>query len=119
MNRSCSRKRRLNQPSRPVAYGAVSSCAEGVELDSVDLDQLEELDNTIFAALDGDPAALDRSRQLWRTVQREVAAPLVEESQAQYAKRALMVWDATRSSPEQSLTRAFAALEVLGLMADE
>lgn len=119
MNRPYSHKRRFNEPPRPGAERLVSSCADGVEIDSVDLDQLEELDEVIFAALDGDAAALDRSRQLWPTVRREVAPPLVEESQAQYAKRALMVWDATRSSPEDSLARAFAALEVLGLMADE
>ncbi len=85
----------------------------------MDLDQLEELDDTIFAALEGDAAALDRSRQLWTAARREVATPLIEESQEQYAKRALMVWDASRSRPEESLTRAFAALEVLGLLADE
>lgn len=119
MNRPYSRKRRFSEPSRPSAERPVSSCGEGVEIDSIDFDQLDELDEVIFAALDGDAEALDRSRKLWSTVRREVAPPLVEESQEQYAKRALMVWDATRSSPEESLARAFAALEVLGLMADE
>lgn len=63
--------------------------------------------------------ALDRTRALCSDVAHAVAPPVLAESQAQYARRARMVWDASRSNPEASLARAFAALEVLGLVADE
>lgn len=104
--------RQLPSPSSDV----VVSGATGLEIGAAALERLEELDDAIFAALQGDPEALDRSRKLWRGVAREVAAPLVAESGAHYARQARTVWDATHSSPERSLARAFAALEVLGLI---
>jgi hypothetical protein len=106
--------RSLTTPDRVVV-----SCASGREIGGAALERLEELDDTIFAALDGDPEALDRSRELWSTVARELEPPLVAESGAQYARHARTVFDASRSNPEQSLSRAFAALEVLGLLADD
>ena len=84
------------------------------------LQRLEELDDMVFAALDGNADALDRElTNCGRTSPRELDPPLVAESQAQYARHARSVWDASRSNPEASLTRAFAALEVLGLVAEE
>lgn len=106
--------RQLPSPSSDV----VVSGASGLAIGSAALERLEELDDAIFDALQGDAEALDRSRKLWSTVARDVEAPLVAESGAQYARQARSVWDATHSSPERSLARAFAALEVLGLVED-
>lgn len=117
--------KRPHSHNRPYAKptvtpdGVVVSCPSGMEIGKAALDRLEELDDTIFAALDGDAEALDRSRTLWTSISREVDAPLVAESGAQYVRQARTVWDASRSDPEQSLARAFAALEVLGLVGDD
>jgi hypothetical protein len=103
----------------PASSGVVVSCPCGIAIGQSALERLEELDDAIFAALDGDADALDRSRVLWSDATREVDAPLLAESQAQYARQARLVWDASRGNPEDSLARTFAALEVLGLVADE
>lgn len=80
------------------------------------LERLEELDDTIFAALDGDADALNKSRDMWSDAVQKVGGPLLAESQAQYARHAREVWDASHSRPKQSLAHAFAALEVLGMV---
>ncbi len=103
-------------PSFSPSHNLVVSSADGLEVGSAALERLEELDDTIFAALDGDAEALDRSRMLWYDVRQEIDSPLLDESQAQYARRARTVWDAACDTPEDSLARAFAALEVLGMV---
>lgn len=105
--------------STPAPDRVVVSYPSGAEIAGAALERLEELDDMVFAALDGDADALDRAHELWPNVARELDPPLVAESQAQYARHARSVWDASRSNPEASLTRAFAALEVLGLVAEK
>jgi hypothetical protein len=90
-----------------------------LEIGAAALERLEALDDAVFAALEGDPVALDRSQALWTDATRVVDARLLAESRAQYARHAQTVWDASRNSPVDSLGRAFAALEVLGLLGDE
>lgn len=98
--------------------GVVVSCATGVEIAESALERLEELDDAIFAALEGDAEALDRSYRVWSHAVRDVDALLLAESQAQYARHARQVWNASRRRPEESLPRAFAALEVLCMVDD-
>ena len=94
------------------------ACADGEAIESDVLDLLEELDDTIFAALDGDAEALDRALALWSSVRHELRAPLIEESRRQYTRRAESVWQAYQTNPVESLPQAFAALEVLGMVSE-
>lgn len=119
MKRPYSFDRHPPEPSPPEFTDVVVSCPRGTEIAGRVLERLEELDDTIFAALEGDAEALDRSRILWSDVRREIDEPLLAESRAQYARHARNIWDASRSNPEESLARAFAALEVLGLVDEQ
>ncbi|QDU58775.1 hypothetical protein [Aeoliella mucimassa] len=113
MNRPRFTDRLTRAPSKD---GLVLSTPNGLEIGGAALEQLEELDDAIFAALDGDATALDRLSDLWHTVHREVDTPFVAESRAEYTRQARRVLDSALKLPENSLGRGFAALEVLGLV---
>lgn len=93
-------------------------CAEGHVIDAADLKKIEELDDVIFAALDGEPDALDKSARLWNKLRDEAPAELVDESREQYLRRAEAVIERYQDEPLDALGPAFAALEILALLAD-
>lgn len=82
------------------------------------LERIEELDDAIFAALNGDPEALDRSASLYRAASRHTPAELLDESRRQYIRRAESIVEDSQHTPGRSLGRTFAALEILTLMAE-
>ncbi|MEM1304425.1 MAG: hypothetical protein AAGG46_05995 [Planctomycetota bacterium] len=89
--------------------------SDGSLLDAWVLERLEELDDTIFGALEGDADALDKSAGLWKRLRRVAPPKLVDESREQYVRRAEAVLRASRRKPVEMLGRQFAALEVLAL----
>lgn len=103
-------------PAAPQSCGA--GVASAIEPSEEVIRRLEELDDNVFAALDGDAAALDRSLRLWHAVTAELEPEDVAESREQYLRRAETVWNESRSDPVGSLPRAFAAIEVMTLLAD-
>lgn len=119
MNRTPFQSPHNSPPGRTATLTtAVVSCADGHAIESDVLDLLEELDDAIFAALDGDAEALDRSLALWRSARDGIHRPLVEESRRQYTRRAESIWQASQTNPGESLAQAFAAQEVLGLVSE-
>lgn len=98
----------------PVAVHA----ADGNLIETSDLALLEELDDVIFGALEGDASALDRSAVLWRQLRETTPEALIEESREQYVRRALAIWDCYQFEPSDTLGRAFAAIEILALLAE-
>lgn len=91
---------------------------DGRPVDAAALAQVEELDDTIFEALEGDASALDRAGCLWRKVRERAPFGLVEESREQYLRRATSITEEYEHAPAETLGKRFAALEVLALMAE-
>src|SRR5262245_57719701 len=79
--------------------------------------RLEWLDDLMFAAIEGDPAALDHAADAWRKTRDELGDEAVEETRQQYMRRAQTVWHALRSEPEQPPHKVFAAIEIISLLA--
>ncbi|MEX0586710.1 MAG: hypothetical protein WD176_08705, partial [Pirellulales bacterium] len=83
--------------------------------------RLEQLDDIVFEAIDGDPSALAELRRLWPQTLRDLGAERVEESRAQYLRRAMTVWNESsagaKAGSEKAADQAAAALEVLCLLA--
>jgi hypothetical protein len=79
-------------------------------------DQLEELDDAMFAAMDGAPGAYEKARALWFNAVASLPWSLVEESRDQYLRYAAEVLGRpavhTRSAPA-----SHGALEVMELLA--
>ena len=78
--------------------------------------QLEALDDVIFAAIDGDPAALEESSEAWRRAVLELGHEAIEETRRQYLRHAQSVWENLRHQPVQPPHKIFAAIEIIGLL---
>lgn len=111
------RKHDSPQPTPAAACVGVES-PDGDLIDESDLALLEELDDVIFGALEGDPEALDRSAKLWRRLKDEAPEKLVEESREQYVRRALAICERYRYEPCDTIAKRFAAMEILTLLAE-
>jgi hypothetical protein len=79
--------------------------------------RLEWLDDLMFAAIDGDPAALEGAASAWKKTLEELGIRAVEESRLQYLRRAQSVWNALRNEPNHPPHKVFAAIEVISLLA--
>jgi hypothetical protein len=78
--------------------------------------QLETLDDVIFAAIDGDPAALQESQDAWERAVAELGHETIEETRRQYLRHAQSVWENLRRQQVQPPHKIFAAIEVIGLL---
>jgi hypothetical protein len=78
--------------------------------------QLEALDDVMFAAIDGDPGALQESSEAWHRVVAELGHEAVEETRRQYLRHARGVWESLRQQPVQPPHKIFAAIEIIGLL---
>jgi hypothetical protein len=77
---------------------------------------LEALDDVIFAAIDGDPAALQGAGQAWQQAIAELGSDAIEETRRQYLRHAQGVWESLRHQEAQPPHKIFAAIEVIGLL---
>ena len=85
-------------------------------LNQQELNQLEQLDDAIFGALEGDAEALDQAVARWQNAVALVDQELLEESRRQYVRRARAAWKRSQREPVRRLPLAHAALEILGLL---
>lgn len=83
------------------------------------LDRLEQLDDTVFAVLGGDPLALDQLATRWREAVQTVDASLVDESRREYVRHARSLWKRSKRQPSARLPEGFAALELLEVLSEE
>jgi hypothetical protein len=86
-----------------------------VELDPTA--RLEWLDDLMFAAIDGDPVALDYAADAWHKTRNELGDCALEESRLQYMRHAQTVWHSLRGQPNHAPHKVFAAIEIISLLA--
>jgi hypothetical protein len=79
--------------------------------------RLEWLDDLMFAAIDGDPVALDYAADAWTKSRNELGDTALEESRLQYIRRAQTVWHSLRNLPNHPPHKVFAAIEIISLLA--
>lgn len=79
--------------------------------------QLEWLDDLMFAAIDGDPVALEAAALAWHQTVDELGVEATEESRHQYLRRAQSVWCGLRCQPDHPPHKDLAAIEVISLLA--
>jgi hypothetical protein len=111
-----------SRPAHAGAAGGDGACTKPPTLpfpdpDSVAVrDQLEELDDAMFGAMDGAPGAVEKARALWFNAVASLPWSLIEESREQYLRYAAEVLSRPAPharNPEASL----GALEVMELLA--
>ena len=86
---------------------------QGVDL----VARLEWLDDLMFAAIDGDPVALDCAGEAWQKTRDALGESALEESRRQYVRRAQTVWHTLRKQPNHPPHKVFAAIEIISLLA--
>jgi hypothetical protein len=93
------------------------SVAEGGEETRPEvMHQLEVLDDVIFAAIDGDQAALQESPAAWHRAVRTLGPETIEETRRQYLRHAQSVWEGLRHQSVQPQHKILAAIEIIGLL---
>ena len=80
--------------------------------------RLEWLDDLMFAAIDGDPVAMEAAVHAWHRTIEQLGMEAVAESRRQYMRRAQCVWNTLRQTPDTPPQKTFAAIEIISLMAD-
>jgi hypothetical protein len=88
----------------------------GEDLPPEIINHLEELDDVIFAAIDGDQAALQESAAAWHRAVKTVGHDAIEETRRQYLRHAQSVWESLRHESVQPPHKIFAAIEIIGLL---
>jgi hypothetical protein len=78
--------------------------------------RLEALDDVIFAAIDGDPSALQQSSAAWHQAVSDLGQDAIEETRRQYLRHAQGVWERLRHQEVQPPHKIFAAIEIIGLL---
>lgn len=107
--------------SRSIAKNATDiqvqrpACLLDVETESVRA-LLEELDDVIFSAIQGDDGALAQAHELWPQVVMEIGWEMVEESREQYLRYAIDITQCSEMNKLRSPEHAIAALEVISLL---
>ena len=79
---------------------------------------LEDLDDAIFAALQGRNDSLDRARMLWPRAIAEIDQELIEESREHYLLFALEASQRLQQSDDRYPGRSVAALEIILLLTE-
>lgn len=74
---------------------------------------LEQLDDVVFDALRGSPAALAQLELLWPSVVGSLGHDMLAESREQYLNRALQIWRDFLDAEGPRSDSAMAALDVL------
>jgi hypothetical protein len=81
------------------------------------LARLEWLDDVMFAAIEGDPVALETAIDAWRKTLADLGREALEETRLQYLRRAQSVWHELRHQPNHPPHKVFAAIEIISLLA--
>jgi hypothetical protein len=118
--------REVLQPTQPLEPAASGARAYGLphthhvehtETRPEIVAKLEWLDDLMFAAIEGDPIALETAADAWRKTVDDLGRPAVEESRQQYLRRAQIVWGTLRLDPHHSRERVLATIEIISLLA--
>jgi hypothetical protein len=84
------------------------------------LERLERLDDLVYGAIAGEPAALDRLKEFWPQIRDEVGGGLLAESKEQYLRHALSTWvESIEPDAVRDPAQAVQSLEVLCVLFDQ
>jgi hypothetical protein len=92
-------------------------------LDPDDLDvleKLEQLDDLVYDAIAGKDDAIEQLQSFWPQIRDELGPELLDESQEQYLRYALSIWEeSVREGTVDNPCRVLQALDVLCLLFDD
>jgi hypothetical protein len=107
----------MSAEDRETGFGWSHHFWHGPEGQIDPIARMEWLDDLMFAAIDGDPIALDHAADAWQKTRDELGQDALEESRQQYLRHAQTVWHSLRSEPNHPPHKVFAAIEIISLLA--
>jgi hypothetical protein len=107
----------INMTERDPNFGSPHHIWHGPEGQIDPITRMEWLDDLMFAAIDGDPVALDHAADAWQKTRDELGQDALEESRQQYLRHAQSVWHTMRAEPNHPPHKVFAAIEIISLLA--
>lgn len=127
MNRSHAAHPRLPARGQPLSAAQASPAAAVADAAATDgradarsvIEELERLDDLVFAAMEGQTAALDELRRVWPELRAQWGDAPLAESREQYLRRALQIWQ-NRVSPDgvRDPAAVAQALDVMSVLFD-
>lgn len=107
--------------SATVAPATVALPSKQLKPDSPEvIEKLETLDDSVYDAINGQVAAMQRLAALWPTMRSELGEELLADSREQYLRYALTIWEQCVDQDNvRDPSRAVSALEVLCVLFDE
>jgi hypothetical protein len=80
------------------------------------VEQLESLDDVIFAAIEGDAAALEASAPAWRKAVVELGPDAIAETRSEYLRCARGTWQFLSRQTIQQPMRLMAVMKIIGML---
>jgi hypothetical protein len=90
----------------------------GTTKDPVAVDLVEQLDDAVYDAIRGVPAARDLAQSLWLQLSERLPQPTISKLREQYLRYSLSLWEACLDGGMREPEKAAAALDVLSLLFD-
>src|SRR5688572_14604497 len=78
--------------------------------------RLEDLDDVIFPAIDGDLEALKASQPAWQHAMEELGLEAVQETRCEYLRYAQTVWQFLLRQSVQQPLRLMAVMKIISLL---
>ncbi|MEN6458008.1 MAG: hypothetical protein ABFC63_03695 [Thermoguttaceae bacterium] len=109
--------RRIGERSQTLSASATLS-TNSPEFDSPEaLERLEQLDDLVYDAINGQPGAIEQLQTVWPKLGEELGEASLAESREQYLRYALSVWDqCAQGDGLRHPNQAIQALDVLCLL---
>ena len=80
------------------------------------VEQLESLDDVIFAAIEGDPNALEASAPAWRKAVVDLGSEAIAETRSEYLRCARSTWQFLSRQTIQQPLRLLAVMKIIGML---
>jgi hypothetical protein len=106
------RERAVDPTNDEANTSKLPSCNDQPEV----VERLERLDDVIFPAIDGDPAALEACAPEWQQAVAELGPELVAETRSEYLRYARSVWQYLSRQTVQQPWRVLAVMKIIGLL---
>jgi len=118
LQRAHAAHRRFEKSSQIVAAKPEAAPSKTLRSASPEtLERLESLDDTVYEAVGGQPAALEKLEALWRELLAEMDEQLLAEARQQYLRYTLSIWESdVDATGLRNPTRAVQALDVLRIL---
>ena len=90
-----------------------------LEVETVIASQLEELDDIVFPAIDGDQAALSKVEPAWEKAIATLGSEVVQESRQEYLRHARATWAFLKNQTLEHPHQLLAVMQIIMMLSGD